>query len=154
MSDKVQSIPSKVRVSFGPEWKFTQVNGHCVAEVPTHVAGALVSRLGGLLCMTSSYEAEITKIIRIVAEAHGLDYLRLLQKSRPEHISFPRQIAMYLSREMTDAPFKEIARVFRKDHGTIMHGCRVVSDRAGVNDRVKRLIKELRTKITDSRTGK
>jgi chromosomal replication initiator protein len=39
----------------------------------------------------------------------------------------PRQIAMYLCRELTDASFPEIGRLFGgKDHTTIMHACRQI----------------------------
>jgi chromosomal replication initiator protein len=54
----------------------------------------------------------------------------MLSPSRSSEVSRGRQIAMYLSRELTDLSLAEIARQFDRDHTTILHAVRVVSTRA------------------------
>jgi chromosomal replication initiator protein len=54
----------------------------------------------------------------------------MLSPSRASEVSRARQIAMYLSRELTDLSLAEIARQFDRDHTTILHAVRVVSARA------------------------
>jgi chromosomal replication initiator protein len=49
-------------------------------------------------------------------------------KRRSKTLVHPRQIAMYLCRELTDASFPEIGRHFGgKDHTTIMHACKQIA---------------------------
>jgi len=50
-------------------------------------------------------------------------------KSRKKVITFPRQIAMYLSRKHTEESLAEIGKVFNRDHSTVLHAIKVVSDR-------------------------
>ena len=51
----------------------------------------------------------------------------LKSRRRSKTLVHPRQIAMYLCRELTDASFPEIGRLFGgKDHTTIMHACRQI----------------------------
>ena len=52
----------------------------------------------------------------------------LKSRRRSKTLVHPRQIAMYLCRELTDASFPEIGRLFGgKDHTTIMHACRQIT---------------------------
>jgi chromosomal replication initiator protein len=61
-------------------------------------------------------------VIRAVAERFSLQPLQLKQKSNARHIAYPRQIAMYLIKELTSASLPEIGRVFGgKHHTTVLH---------------------------------
>ena len=61
-------------------------------------------------------------IQRCVAEAYGVSLQDLKLKRRNKNIVLPRQIAMYLSRELTDLSFPEIGDYFGgKDHTTVLH---------------------------------
>jgi chromosomal replication initiator protein len=57
----------------------------------------------------------------------------LLSPSRRARVSHARQIAMYLSREMTSLSLVDIARQFDRDHTTILHATRAVSARAATD---------------------
>jgi chromosomal replication initiator protein len=64
----------------------------------------------------------IEQIQRKVAEAYGLKLADLKAKNRTKAIAFPRQIAMYLARQLTHASLSEIGRAFGgKDHTTVLH---------------------------------
>jgi len=61
-------------------------------------------------------------IQRVVAEEYGLEARRLREKSNTRAIAFPRQIAMYLSKELIGASLPEIGRAFGgKHHTTVLH---------------------------------
>jgi chromosomal replication initiator protein len=61
-------------------------------------------------------------IQRCVVEEFGITIQDLRQKKRNKAIVLPRQVAMYLSREMTDLSLPEIGAAFGgKDHTTVLH---------------------------------
>ena len=62
-------------------------------------------------------------IIQVVAEHYNLTTLDILSQRRSKEIVYPRQIAMYLCRNMTEAPLQEIGKAMGgRDHTTIIHG--------------------------------
>lgn len=66
----------------------------------------------------------IDEVKKYVAEFYSLKPQDLLMRSRRREIVRPRQVAMYLSRQLTQRSFPEIAKRFNKmDHTTVMHGC-------------------------------
>ena len=60
----------------------------------------------------------------------GISQAAMLSPSRSAEVSRARQIAMYLSRQLTDLSLAEVARRFDRDHTTVLHAVRVVSARA------------------------
>src|SRR5579864_852074 len=66
----------------------------------------------------------IPAIQRAVAEFFGMRVEEMKAKRRTKGIAFPRQVAMYLSRELTDASLPRIGEEFGgRDHTTVMHAC-------------------------------
>jgi chromosomal replication initiator protein len=64
----------------------------------------------------------IEQIQRKVAETYGLKLADLKAKNRTKAVAFPRQIAMYLARQLTHASLSEVGRAFGgKDHTTVLH---------------------------------
>ena len=64
----------------------------------------------------------IEQIQRRVGDAFGLKLSELKAKSRTKTVAFPRQVAMYLARQLTHASLAEIGRAFGgKDHTTVLH---------------------------------
>jgi chromosomal replication initiator protein len=73
-------------------------------------------------------------VIRAVAERFQLQPAQLKQKTNARQISYPRQIAMYLIKELTHASLPEIGRVFGgKHHTTVLHSVQKI-DRLRHND--------------------
>jgi chromosomal replication initiator protein len=65
----------------------------------------------------------IDHIHRKVAEFFGIKLSDLRAKNRTKAIAFPRQVAMYVARQLTHASLSEIGRSFGgKDHTTVLHG--------------------------------
>src|SRR5207247_2341609 len=64
----------------------------------------------------------IEQIQRKVAEAYGIKLSDLKAKNRTKAVAFPRQIAMYIARQLTHASLSEVGRAFGgKDHTTVLH---------------------------------
>ena len=71
-----------------------------------------------------SEDGDISRIQKIVAEYFKISIEDLKSKKRNADIAFPRQIAMYLCRKLTDESYPKIGIEFGgKDHSTVMHSC-------------------------------
>jgi len=72
----------------------------------------------------------IDLIQKKVAEHYDIRVADMTSKRRPQNIAFPRQIAMYLARELTKSSLAEIGEAFGgRDHGTVLHAHRLVKER-------------------------
>ena len=71
----------------------------------------------------------IATIQQVVAEFFGIRPEEMRAKRRTKGIAFPRQVAMYLARELTDASLPHIGQEFGgRDHTTVMHACQRVRE--------------------------
>ncbi len=83
----------------------------------------------------------IEQIQRRVAEHFDVRVADMTSKRRPASIAFPRQVAMYLARELTKASLNEIGEAFGgRDHGTVLHACKLVKKRMGEQDNLRQTI--------------
>jgi chromosomal replication initiator protein len=83
-------------------------------------------------------------IQRVVAEHYLLRPEDMTSKSRPQSIAFPRQVAMYLSRQLTRHSLAEIGAKFGgRDHGTVIHACRLVESRLKNDTALREVISQL-----------
>jgi chromosomal replication initiator protein len=84
-----------------------------------------------------------------VAEHFDIRLADMTSKRRPENIAFPRQIAMFLSRQMTEGSLNTIGEAFGgRDHGTVLHACRLVKDRMEVDANVRQVVHYLEKQLT------
>jgi len=89
-------------------------------------------------------------IMQTVSDYYGLTIGELTGPTRKREITVPRQIAMYLTREMTGMSLPQIGSVFGgRDHTTVMHSCKIVEANMAANanigmvvEDVKRLVRE------------
>ncbi len=90
----------------------------------------------------------IEVIQKKVAEHFDIRLADMTSKRRPENIAFPRQIAMYLSRQMTESSLNTIGEAFGgRDHGTVLHACRLVKDRMEVDSNVRQVVHYLEKQL-------
>ena len=88
----------------------TRINVQMAQQVLKHLSGGTEKRIS------------MDTIIRAVAERHELQPSQLKEKTNAWKISYPRQIAMYLIKELTHASLPEIGRAFGgKHHTTVLH---------------------------------
>jgi chromosomal replication initiator protein len=63
-------------------------------------------------------------IQQVVADYYHIDVAEMKSKTRVRMVSLPRQIAMYLCRELTDMSLPKIGEEFGgRDHTTVIHAC-------------------------------
>ncbi|HEY5042781.1 MAG TPA: chromosomal replication initiator protein DnaA [Verrucomicrobiae bacterium] len=90
----------------------------------------------------------IEVIQKKVAEHFDIRLADMTSKRRPENIAFPRQIAMYLSRQMTESSLNTIGEAYGgRDHGTVLHACRLVKDRMEVDSNVRQVVHYLEKQL-------
>lgn len=95
-------------------------------------------------------QVSIDNIQRIVAEYYKLKLSDLLSKRRTRSIARPRQVAMALSKELTNHSLPEIGAAFGgRDHTTVLHACRKIKElqetTADVREDYKNLLRSLTT---------
>jgi chromosomal replication initiator protein len=90
----------------------------------------------------------IDQIQKKVAEHFDVRLADMTSKRRPANIAFPRQIAMYLARRHTKASLNEIGDAFGgRDHGTVLHAYKTVTERMKKEDQLRQLILMLDTQL-------
>jgi len=90
----------------------------------------------------------IEQIQKTVAEAFGIKCQDMKSKKRTKEIAIPRQVAMYISKRLTDSSLSDIGKCFGgKDHATVIYSCRQVEERLSVDDDFNRLIESLINRI-------
>ena len=91
----------------------------------------------------------IQKIQNVVADYYKISVDDIKSKKRTSKIVFPRQVAMYLSRVMTDESFPRIGIEFGgKDHSTIIHACEKIENEMLNDKNLEDVINKLKEKIT------
>ena len=94
------------------------------------------------------YAINIDAIQKKVAEHFDIRLADMTSRRRPENIAFPRQVAMFLSRQMTESSLSAIGEAFGgRDHGTVLHACRLVKDRMSVDSNVRQVVSYLEKQL-------
>ncbi|HEV2995454.1 MAG TPA: chromosomal replication initiator protein DnaA [Chthoniobacterales bacterium] len=97
--------------------------------------------LKDILQEEARHSITIEQIQRRVAEHFDVRLADMTSKRRPANIAFPRQVAMYLARELTKASLNEIGEAFGgRDHGTVLHACKLVKRRMKEQDSIRQTI--------------
>lgn len=104
--------------------------------------------LSDLLHEEAKNQLSIEQIQHRVVDYYKIQFKHLVGRRRTNEIVVPRQVAMYLCRELTGDSLLQIAQAFnRSDHGTVMHACKQVKERMDQDCSLKRavhyLIREL-----------
>ena len=92
----------------------------------------------------NSQQITVDQIQKLVADYYDLSLADMSSRRRPASIAFPRQVAMYLSRQLTKLSLVEIGDAFgRRDHGTVIHACKKVKQDMETNPEVKAAVEKL-----------
>ncbi len=84
------------------------------------------------------------EILRVVATHYGLKVSDLKQKTNAKNIAFPRQVAMYLCKELTDLSYPEIGKVFAdKHHSTVMYSVEQIRKKMDADPQFARTVDAL-----------
>ncbi|MGB3209820.1 MAG: chromosomal replication initiator protein DnaA [Desulforhopalus sp.] len=104
------AVRAKARIAGG------HVDLDLVREVVASVVGVNQILTAGMIC-------------ELVSGQFNVSVKELQSKSRKKMITTPRQIAMYLSRKYTEESLVDIGKTFNRDHSTVLHAIKVVSNK-------------------------
>jgi len=140
-----QNIPSNIRElegSLNSVMFFADLNNESVT-----VENA--SRwLKDLIRRSSRGQITIELIQQVTAESFGIPVSSLSGNKRTSEIALARQVAMYLSRDMTGTTLQQIGYAFnRKDHTTVIHACKKIEESLRKDSRIKSIVENLREKL-------
>jgi chromosomal replication initiator protein len=98
-----------------------------------------------------SQPRSLTEIQAEACRHFGLSAEELLSPSRTVRIAWPRQVAMYLARELTDESLPAIGRHFGgRDHTTVMHACRRTEQKVLLDSTCRQTVDALRQQLQQS----
>jgi len=97
-------------------------------------------------------QVSIESIQGAVSQRFALSVEELCSEKRSQNIVFPRQVAMYLSRELTDSSLPKIGREFGgRDHTTVIHATSKIARMIKADRSVYNLVQELTARIKQIR---
>ncbi|MEE0464471.1 MAG: chromosomal replication initiator protein DnaA, partial [Lachnospiraceae bacterium] len=104
--------------------------------------------LKDLISSNNKREVNVELIMEIVAEHFHISINDLVSSKRNASISKPRQIVMYLCRQMTQESALNIAKKLgKKDHSTVIHGAKAITEELLTDENLKNTINILIKKI-------
>lgn len=100
--------------------------------------------LKDIISSQQSTRLTIPFIQKTAAEYYQLTIEDFKSKRRTQNIALPRQVAMYLARELTDSSLPKIGEEFGgRDHSTVIHACDRIKELMGTDPKVNQAIKDL-----------
>jgi chromosomal replication initiator protein len=100
------------------------------------------------IAVNDLHEITAGVIIDDVSRFFDISVDDLMSKKRTKELVFPRQIAMYLCRTLTEMSYPDIGKAFNgKDHTTVMHACEQISKQVEINPELQRTMDELKRNI-------
>ena len=97
-------------------------------------------------------QVTIERIQELVSERFSLSLAELCGDKRSQNIVYPRQVAMYLSRELTDSSLPKIGKQFGgRDHTTVIHATSKIARMIREDRSVYNLVQELTARIKQAR---
>jgi chromosomal replication initiator protein len=97
---------------------------------------------------SGSNSYDINRIQKCVANYYNVTVEDLKSKKRVANIAFPRHIAIYLSRQLTDESFPRIGMEFGgRDHSTVMSSCDRIEEELKNNKQLEKIIEEIKKRL-------
>lgn len=109
---------------------------------------SVAEALKDILPFAHPREITISLIQQAVAQHYGLRLEDFKIRKRTRALAFPRQVAMYLSRELTTASLPKIGEEFGgRDHTTVLHACDKISSDMGIDPLLAATIRQISTRL-------
>lgn len=120
------NIATNIREIEGAYNKIVAYTSLMHMPITVETAQKVLSDMGNdIKTRTITYEG----IIRVVADHYNVKQDELFNKKRTQNIAFPRQVAMYLCRELADLSYPRIGELFGgRDHTTVIHAYEKISN--------------------------
>lgn len=108
-----------------------------------------VDSLKDLLKDRSFYKNDVQRIQRVVCDYYKISIEQMKGKKKNNEVNYPRQIAIYLCRELTNESFPKIGSYFGgRNHSTIISAYQRIDKELKTNDDLKGIIRELKKNLT------
>lgn len=118
-------------------------------DIPNEAA--LASFLDDVIEDEPAKSVTVDRVQRAVATHYDLRVSDLTGPRRPKNIAEARQVAMYLTRQMVRLPLVQIGEEFGgRDHGTVIHACKVISQRMSSTDDFRLMVDRISAKLLES----
>ena len=116
------------------------------AEINLNLA---IDALKDFINKGTSEKNNISKVQKIVAEYFQISSDDLKGKKRSASIAFPRQIAMFLSRDVLNESYQRIGLEFGgRDHSTVMHSCEKIESDIKTNKSIRETVEKIKRNIS------
>jgi chromosomal replication initiator protein len=90
----------------------------------------------------------VESVQKVVCDFYNLKISDIKAKRRTKDIALPRQVAMYLSKQVTECSLSDIGKAFGgKDHATVIYACKQIEERRSKDESFNRIIENLLQKI-------
>ncbi len=141
-------IDSNVRALEGALIRVVAFSSLTGRPLTAELAGEVLDKLYPRLTREAHSGGSIGEIQAVVGSHFGISEQELLSTNRSARIAWPRQLAMYLARELTNESLPAIGRQFGgRDHTTVMHACRRASARIDSDAAVRDAVEKLRAML-------
>jgi chromosomal replication initiator protein len=107
--------------------------------------------LKDFLLRDASHRTSLEAIQKKVADCFDIRIADMQSRRRPKMVAFPRQVAMYLCRELTDHSLHEIGEAFGgRNHATVIHAHRLVAEKLNSESKLRLIVTRLREELSRS----
>jgi len=134
-------IQSNIRVLEGALIRVIAYSSLINSEITIDIAKQV---LKDIIPMDKPHQLSIEYVQQIVSEYFGIRPDDLKSKSRARTVAYPRQIAMYVCRELTESPLARIGEEFGgRDHTTVIHACEKIAKDSRQDSELAKALKEI-----------
>ncbi len=106
-----------------------RLRAYCTTHNITPTIPIAKELLADLLTSENDTKVSVNTIKKIVGKHYSIRMEDFSSKRKTQSVAWPRQIAMFLSTEMTDLSLPEIGREFSRDHSTVVHARDLVKEK-------------------------
>ena len=148
IATNIQSNIRELEGAFNKIIAFSKINKVPLDEMTmAHAQDALKD----VIYPSKSKEITTDLILNIVAEHFDIPAKDIKSQRRNTEFVMPRQVYMYLCRELIDTPLTNIAKTLdKKDHTTIMHGIKKIEEEIKYNEELKNKIEVIKNILSSS----
>lgn len=109
---------------------------------------AMVKNILRDMISDESKPVTVEQILKAVSDCFGIKHQEMKSKKRTKEIAMPRQVAMYISKQITNCSLSDIGKNFGgKDHATVIYACKQVEERRSRDEDLNRTIESLINRI-------
>ena len=129
------------------EGAINRLSAHC-RLLDLHITEELVENtLREMLQHSPNQKISVEQILKSVATIFQVRVIDLKGSARTKEIALPRQVAMYLAKEMISESLMMLGASFGKTHSTILHACKNIEKKVSTDEMLRRQIEMVRRNI-------